>query len=517
MIGLGAAAVLSCKKDEDPVFAPQEIVLDAAPGAGDTKGFLNTGDLTVNGTSFQTYDYLSGYNGTISGHSNGEVFKYFGNTLTYVSETDKWVFGDPASPTSYRWTRTGTHHFFGWMLADATGGTANLNTANLLGDPSFDEGPRSITASSTIHIGSPQYDFLYSDVVPVDVTKGIPAKVNLPMKHVFGALGIALSNTSDQTVIVNSVELRNFPNNGSVTLNYSAIDSVAVTQNDPVRSNTSYWPANTLRSPITLETGSNVVYDARTGDAVTDQTPLTYYMSWPMSKDAVTPTIIGFDGNSNPIYSSDSPQIAVNCQIGNLPASTVLFRFPTVNDSNDIILPGKRTRLNLQFANKQVVLMFSVLPWQWEEIPMSFEGDAISSTQLKFTDGTFTDGGKVYDEEGTKHVLVKLKSDSDAGPYVATGTFKIYTPVNGILSVTLGGNIDDFSVFLNHGQLTNSTSNSIDINPLTSDGGLVTLVVKAKNVISGRRASLHFSVRNNGRDADADTEINRDNYYIQIP
>lgn len=517
MISLGAAAVLSCQR-EDPIFMPQEIVLDAAPGAGGTKGFLNTGDLTVNGTSFQTYDYLSGYNGSVSGHSNGEEFKYFGNSLTYVSASDKWVFGNTASPTSYRWTRTGTHHFFGWMLADATGGISNLNTASLLGNPTFNEGSRTITFSSTITNTSPQYDFLYSDIVPVDVTQGIPAKVDLPMKHVFGAIGIALTNTSDQDVKVNSITLQNFPNNGSVTLNYSDLENgVAVTQNDPASSNTVFWPASTLPSPVTLRTGSGKTYDARTGSEITDANPLTYVMSWPMTKDALEPTIDHFDANSNPVYTSSSPQIAVNCQVGNLPASTVLLRFPTVNETNDVILPGKKTRINLQFANKQIVLFFSVLPWQWEEIPMSFEGDAISSTQLKFTDGTYEDGGKVYDAEGNKHVLVRLISNSDAGPYVATGTFKIYTPVNGVLSVHLGGNIDDFTVSLNRGQATDGTSNSINIDPLNTDGGLVTFVIKAKNVRHGSRASLHFSVRNNGRDSDADTEINRDNYYVEIP
>ena len=504
------------------MYAPQEIVLDAAPGAGGTKGFLNTGDLTVNGTKFQTYDYLSGYTGSVSGHSNGEEFMYFGNTLTYVSASQKWVFGDTASPTSYRWTRTGTHHFFGWMLADATGGTANLNTASLLGNPSFNEGNRSITFSSTITTSSPQYDFLYSDVVPVDVTQGIPAKVDLPMKHVFGALGVALSNTSDDDIIVYSVELLNFPNSGSIKLDYSDLGGVVITRNNPVRSNsnTSFWPTRTISK--TINSGSGKVIDAFTGNEVTDANPLTYYMSWPMTKAALEPEIASFDSNSNPIYTSTSPQIAVDCKIGSNPRSNppVKLRFPVINESDDVILPGKKTRLNLEFANKQITLFFSVLPWQWEEFPMSFEGDAISATQLKFTDGP--DGTcdvleeKVTDSQG-KHVVVRLRSDSPLGPYMASGTFKIYTPVNGVLSVHLGGSIDDFSVFLNHGTATDGTSNSININPLDEDGGLVTLVVKANNVTSGRRASLHFSVRNNGRDSDADTEINRDNYYIEIP
>lgn len=525
-----AALALSCEKHKgDQVFDSQLIVLDAAPGAGgSTKGFLNRGDLTHDGTRFQTYDYLSGYNGTISGHTNGEEFQYFANTLTYngAATTWKWVFGDTAAPTTYRWTKTGTHHFFGWLLADGNDAT-HLATSSFF--DSYSVGTKSVTLTKDLDIDDYQYDFLYSDVVPVDVINdGIPSKVDLPMKHLFGALGVSVKNQSQVDVVVYSITFKNFPNKKTVTLNYGdlangvTISSSDASAPDPYYNNNNYWPNKLPNAGITLynvnhATLANKVYDAYTGTEVTEQNPVTYRMCWPVSLAALEPTVTGLDAQNNPIYSSGSPLISVRCKVGNESARTLDFRFPKLDGAVDAISAGKRTHLSLQFANKQVLLSYDILPWQYEEFPMAFEGDAISSTQLKFVDGTYTDGGKVT-ENGVKHVVVQLKEGSDAGYYVAKGTFKIYTPVNATLSVAMSGNTEDFIVSLDSGTTnTGNGTESITIDP-QRDGGLITLTIRPRGTAaSGKKVYLHFAVRNGGRDSDADTEINRDNYKIVIP
>jgi hypothetical protein len=92
--------------------------------------------------------------------------------------------------------------------------------------------------------------------------------------------------------------------------------------------------------------------------------------------------------------------------------------------------------------------------------------------------------------------------------------------VNGVLTVGTSGNTEDFIVTLESGTSASGIgtgSESITINP-HRDGGQVTLTVRPKGTpSSGSRIFLHFLVRNNGRDSDADTEINRDNYMITIP
>lgn len=505
---------------EDDMFDSKEILLDAAPGAPGTKGFLNDGSLTVPGTSFQMYDYLNGYNGTIFGNSNGTEFQYFSNTLTYKDNSGwKWLFGDVSNPTSYRWTRTGYHHFFGWLLNDAT--SSGLNTSSFF--TTYNVGQKTVTLGKTLTIDVPQYDFLYSDVVLVSALGNLPDHVDIPMKHFFGALGISIKNSSTNDVVVTSVSFLNFPNSNTVTLDYSDINHVAVKHGnvagygDPVSASPAYFN-NQLSSAITLPAQANASdrkeYDMFTGQEITSSNPRTFRMSWPVSFNIIKPVESGEqDEEGNPIYTDSSPMIQVTCRIGNNASQTLKMPFPPLDDNDGdgmFISPGKKTNLILEFLDKQIQLRFSYLPWDYEEFPMAFEGDAISSTQLKFTENTYVDGGKIT-VDGVKHQVINLTAASTAGDYVATGSFYIYTPVNGILSCALSGNSDDFVVSLNGG------SESVTINPERAGGRIEFKIQPNGTPRRGSRVYLHFAVRNNGRDADADTEINRDHYVVVLP
>lgn len=525
MVCLGAAAAVSCNKETtDPSLSSQLIILDAATGAGDTKGFLNRNGLTVNGTKFQTYDYLSAYNGTVMGHTNGSEFKYFGDPITYVSSATPWtwVFGDTSNPTSHPWTRTGTHHFFGWLLADGND-AGSLNTASLLSPTTFNENTRTVSFSENITISSPQYDFLYSDIIPVNITRdGIPARVTMPMSHLFGALGITISNDSDLDVIVYSVSFQNFPNRNTVTLDYGALDDgLNLNYNQPTYANGSVYFPNQISSPITLYNRSHAtqagkVYDAITSSDITDSDP-TYYMAWPVIRSTLEPVGTTYDNDGNPVYASNAPLILVDCQIGTQARKTVKLKFPSATAENPwFISAGKKTKLALQFLNKQISLSFTLKDWQFEKYPMSYENDAISATQLKFTLNTYT-GGQTEIINGVPHTVIKLTSSSIAGSYIATGMFKVFTPVNATLTVGLGGNADDFAVSLQSGDATYGGTESITINP-NRDGGKITLSIRPVSTPAhGSRCFLHFGVRNNGRDSEADSEINRDAYIVEFP
>lgn len=530
-----AALVLSCNKNqvEDPVYSNEEIVLDAAPDA--TKGFLSTDGLKVNGTQFQMFDYLSGYNGSLTDgggttHSSGEEFKYFENTLTFKQDATnwQWLFGDVASPTSYRWTRTGTHHFYGWMLEDKT--STDPDAGNLKSSTFFDTytpGTKTLTVAKAFTAAGPQYDFLYSDVVPVDViADGIPSHVDVHMKHLFGALGITVQNTSKTDVIVYSVRLLNFPNSHSETLTWDMSSGVSLTGGNPTASgavgSSVFWPNKFPNSNTTGTTLYSIespnggkTYDAYTGAEMGEN--LTYRMCWPMTQAALKPTVSGTDGDGNPQYSSDSPLVEVKCKVGIGSTTTLLMRFPNAEDAKEAIVAGKKTQLNVSFADKQVQLSFKTLPWDYEEFPMAFEEDAVSATQLKFIEGTYVSGGKLTDPDGTKHDVIQLTGSSTPA-WVARGKFSIYTPVNGRLSIGLSGDTDSFIVTLESGNTYTGTGHDYILIDPTRDGGAITLGVKPKGVpASGKKLFLHFAVTNNNRDTDADTEINRDNYVITIP
>ena len=70
-------------------------------------------------------------------YTSSDVFKYFSDVISYPGGDGAWTYD---SGNSYRWTRTGTHTFFGWMTAD---GASSLTTQGFFGSaPSFNEGTR---------------------------------------------------------------------------------------------------------------------------------------------------------------------------------------------------------------------------------------------------------------------------------------------------------------------------------------------------------------------------------------
>ena len=521
-----AALAASCEKihREDPAYASEEIVLDASPDA--TKGFLTSDGLNVNGTQFQMYDYLSGYQGTIidpsgTSHENGDEYQYFDNILTFKQDASpwQWLFGDVSAPTSYRWTRTGTHHFYGWLLEDKN--DANLKTSTFF--ETYTPGTKNLTVAKTFTSDGPQYDFLYSDVVPVDVVNdGIPSHVDIPMKHLFGALGITLQNTSKVDVTVTSIRLLNFPNSHSEVLTWDMDSGVTLAGGNPTRSGAAgsavFWP-NKFGSGVTLKaiTDSNggKTYDAYTGAELVGN--LSYRMCWPMTQAALKPTITGTTSEGNPEFSNNSPIIEVVAKVGTLASTTYKMRFPNADDDEPAISAGKKTQLNIFFADKQIQLSFKTLPWDYEEFPMSYEEDAVSATQLKFIEGTYVNGGKLTDANGNKHDVIQLTASSNP-QWVARGKFSVYTPVNGRLVVGLSGDIDSFIVTLESGDTYTGTGNDYILIDPDRDGGAITLGVSPRGVpASGKKLFLHFAVVNNNRDTDADSEINRDNYVITIP
>lgn len=526
-----AALVLSCRDKnqvEEPVYSSEEIVLSA--GSEETKSFLSTDALRVSGTQFQMFDYLSGYNGTIQdggGASHtGEEFKYFENTLTFKQDATnwQWLFGDVATPTSYRWTRTGTHHFYGWLVEDKTP-SPDPDAGNLKSSTFFDTytpGTKTLTVAKAFTAAGPQYDFLYSDVVPVDVIEdGIPSHVDVPMKHLFGALGITVQNTSKTDVIVYSVSLLNFPNSHTETLTWDMSTGVSLAGGNPTASGAAgssvFWP-NKFTSSVTLkninDANGGKTYDAYTGAEMGEN--LNYRMCWPMTQAALKPTITGTGGDGNPIFSDGSPIVEVDAKVGTLARTVFKMRFPNADDAKAAITAGKKTQLNISFADKQLQLSFKTLPWDYEEFPMAFEEDAVSATQLKFIEGSYVNGGKLTDANG-KHDVIQLTASSIPA-WVARGKFSIYTPVNGRLSVGLSGDIDSFIVTLESGNTYTGTGTDYILIDPSRDGGAITLGVRPKGVpASGKKVFIHFAVTNNNRDTDADSEINRDNYVITIP
>lgn len=541
LISLELLALLqSCTRIEsiDPdVPAETAEGIAFAPDVVSTKGLLNAGDINRTGTKIKVYDYLSGFDGEIEGNTitPGQTLKYFTNQITFDATESKWPYCDPA--TTYPWTKSGNHAFFGWLTEDQHPDYLYpFKAANIFGDgePTFDETTRVLTVPTTelTTTSTEQFDFSYSDVIAVDAaTRVVGSAVPLRLKHFFGAIGITITNNSKNDVKVYSVQLKNFPNRANATIDFSSNASATVDATYYELRSTGtydYWP-NKITNPITLyninDSRGGKVYDVSNSAVVAEGGVPNYFLAWPMSYRYLDPTVENVDDEGVVTYTAASPLIEV--KYGDLSstaatASTFTYRFPKVNDpdATQAIIAGKKYSLDLSFADHQIIVSFNQLPWTFEEYPMAYEGDAISTTQLKFTEGTYVSAPKYTTADGIRHDVIQLSPSSTAGEYIAKGTFRAYTPVNGVLTVGVSGNTEDFIVSLDSGLSPTGPgrgSESIAIEP-HRDGGQITLTVRPKGTSSsGSRIFLHFAVRNNGRDASADTEINRDNYMITIP
>ena len=262
---LPAACILAltaaCSEKIDPVIDPDgpEIRFSVEQAEAGTKGLINpttpasgttpaVPGLAVQGTQLHVVDILSGFTGTVTGHSpaaDGAV-RYIDGTLQYTSSTagqkdeTLWQFVDAGAPAYYRWTKKGTHKFFGWLVKDNTTSASPLTAAGFFGsEPTLTETTSGTTVTRTLSVpavtftkDSPQFDFMYSDIVSRNAETGPYTYIPLNMNHLFTALAVEVSNQTGEAISDLSVKFTNFQNGRSATIDYSGEGSatgVAVT------------------------------------------------------------------------------------------------------------------------------------------------------------------------------------------------------------------------------------------------------------------------------------------------
>lgn len=217
---LAAAALTACVKENAP--APVSEIEDTvdevisfdfsvrpmadADDAG-TKALVSASGLLSSGNQIKVYDVFKGTTSTA---------EYFNTTLT--SDGSGWGTED-----EYKWTRTGTHNFFGWFLKDASGN--NTDFASLFGSASYSDYTLTLPAIE-MTASTPQFDFLYSDVIQKNRGDGssdpTESSISLQMKHLFTAFSLGVKNNSEiQTITIKKVEVRNLANKKSATLAFN--------------------------------------------------------------------------------------------------------------------------------------------------------------------------------------------------------------------------------------------------------------------------------------------------------
>ncbi|MCR5326341.1 MAG: fimbrillin family protein [Bacteroidales bacterium] len=495
-------AAASCGKDRHgSAYADSEINFSGAPV---TRAFLEADGLDVFGTQVKVYDWLTGFTGIIDGTSyvSSDYLKYVDDAVVYDSGA-YWPY--TTASNEYRWTRTGTHRFFGWLILDkAYNSGVGLSTYDFFGgNPTLDEDPTSptfLTMTTPVYSfqsSSPQYDFVYSKSATVrNAASKDYSYVQLPMKHMFTAVSLCFTNASTNTNVqitdLNTLYEGDdiFLHKGYATVDFSS-DANNITPVYHLEGDTSHPFFNaSAMSGITVV--PDKTYDLLTGTDVTTAQGIsgeTYYMTWPLTKDQISPQdILDYDIFGDPIYHPHDKILALTYRANGGAPETVRVQFPYRDWK-----AGTRMRCNIEFTDKSIQMIEEVLPWDYNEQTMDFNGESL----------VVPDGGKVSIEN-----MESLQDNATL--YLTTETPEITCKVfisslkGATLVITMQGDNEYFVV---------------EPSTMTITGDRMYFVVKPSSVPTGgveRQITLSYSVDlPSGRELDGNSEIRgNDHNYV---
>ena len=487
----GVVLSLASCRDKHEEWIGDSISFETSIG---TKAFLNsTADLNTTGSKIQVYDILNNFTGTINGNEyNNQTALYFSEELAYNGA--EWEFQD----LTYRWTRTGIHNFFGWLVYDAKSSMYSSDKVN----PSYSNYVLTIP-SKTITASSDQFDFLYSrNEVVRDAAAKNYATVPLNMAHLFSAVAITVENKSNDPVRLNSISLPNLPvMNGSATIDFTPDGRTApvVTYTAPTTGATKFFtnPIPAGGKELDSKNGTNKKVNAFTGEYVASSAPNDFRILWPLGSTILSPTTENSHANSGDKWNDSvndpadslirlSYQFTVTPEGGGDPITIVRddigVKFPNTVD----FAPGKKTAINITLNDKVVDLTFIVQEWDVHEMPIDFSTQSATVTSpWSFIPGTYDSNvGKNYYIDGAKPIQ---------------GTFSITNPVGANIYVQPIGDASYFDVSIDH-----------DTVDPTVDLGQITVTVTPKtsmNPTTAKHLQLSFTLVNGLQEINIDSEV----------
>ena len=135
-----------------------------------------------------------------------------------------WPFKDGDAVSSpdkhYYWTKTGTHRFYGVLVKDNSGSTPLTPTTGW----GFDAAHKVYSVpTTTLTLISPQFDFVYSNVIERNLDDGAPTTaVPLKFNHLFSAFGFTFENDSPSSFNIKSATLK-VDDKAAATIDYSNV------------------------------------------------------------------------------------------------------------------------------------------------------------------------------------------------------------------------------------------------------------------------------------------------------
>ena len=421
-IFIAAAAMLTsvaCNKSLEDDNQPKHLILLNAVEEGsnralnkgtfsETKALLDAGTFMSEGNQIVVYDYYTAPEG-VDNPTPATEYYIPGATAESTGATGTgtvWPFINATDPNAaaprYEWTEAGTHKFFGWMVKD-NNETPAITVQGFFGEGfGFDTANHTLTIpTTTLGQGTPQFDFMYSNITPrVPAEEGFDP-VSMEFKHLFTAFKITAQNTSTNIIKLRSVTISGLKNSRSASIDYSVDGYEPIVSYSDVSSfGTFNFNKVTNNEPLPLSMSISPVSD-------------DYLLMWPHTKDdfkatetlsAATITVvydyIETDNNGNVTLTKENESKVV--QLQEIAAWDA----------------GKKYDLNLQFKDKEIILHCSVQDWLPVEEEIDFSEQVSASMRLSWVEGTVEDDIKA---EGK----VILYSNTDV---TAICRFKIDTP-----------------------------------------------------------------------------------------
>lgn len=291
-----AAALSSCAKmrveTEDVRPAGTPIRMAVSSEGAQTKALFDAASFSATGNVLQIWDVY--FNSVVAPQAYIE-----GANVVSTGTGAVWPFKDGDAVKHYYWTKTGTHRFYGVLVKDNSG-SAPLTPTTGWG---FDAAHKVYTVpTTTLTLTSPQFDFVYSNVIERNLDNGDPTTaVPLKFNHLFSAFGFTFENDSPSSFNIKSATLK-VNDQAAATIDYSnvwdkgfapaAADNwnPAVSYKDPTMSSTTGISGKT---EVILQ--PNTCYDMFHGDEITDMAKYDKYtLIWPQDLTGKT-LVINYD------------------------------------------------------------------------------------------------------------------------------------------------------------------------------------------------------------------------------
>lgn len=285
-----AAALSSCAKmrveTEEIRPAGTPIRMAVSSEGTQTKALFDADSFAAEGNVLQIWDVY--FNSVVAPQAYIE-----GTNVVSTGTTGAvWPFKEGDAVKHYYWTKTGTHRFYGVLVKDNSGSTPLTPTTGW----GFDAAHKVYSVpTTTLTLTSPQFDFVYSNVIERNLDNGAPTTaVPLKFNHLFSAFGFTFKNDSPSSFNIKSATLK-VDNQAAATIDYSNVWDKGFAPADADNWNPAVTYTGLTMSSTTGISGktgaiqAGTCYDMFQGGELTDMSNYDKYtLIWPQDLDGKT-------------------------------------------------------------------------------------------------------------------------------------------------------------------------------------------------------------------------------------